>query len=327
MSTKSIRESAPIEHGPSSTGEDRSARIAVTIFPLMIIASFIAAMAAPAVFHPLAAGTNYALGIIMFGMGLTLKVSDFELVVKRPLPVLIGVVAQFVIMPLLAVLLTWIFQLPAAIAVGVILVGCAPGGTSSNVISYLAKGDVALSVTMTSISTLLAPLMTPLLTGWLAGAYMPVDAKAMAISIVKMVLVPVIGGLLIRRFASRAVEPLLPALPWVSVLGICYVVLAVVSVSQAKILQAGLLILLVVMCHNVLGYLLGFFASRFTGGSESANRTISVEVGMQNSGLAATLAATHFAATPESALPGAVFSVWHNLSGALLAMYYRRRSL
>ena len=207
-----------------------------------------------------------------------------------------------------------------------ILVGCAPGGTSSNVISYLSKGDVALSVTMTSVSTLLAPIMTPLLTGRLAGVYMPVDAGAMALSIVKMVLVPVVGGLLIRRFLSKAVEPVLPAMPGISVLGICYVVLAVVAVSQAKILSAGLLILLVVICHNVLGYLLGFFASKVTGGSEHVNRTISIEVGMQNSGLAATLAAAHFAATPETALPGAVFSVWHNLSGAILAMIYRRRS-
>lgn len=307
--------------------EDRSARIAVTVFPLMILAAFAAAMIAPGAFKPLSAGTNYALGIIMFGMGLTLTLPDFALVVKRPWPVFIGVLAQFVIMPVLAVLLTWIFRLPEAIAVGVILVGCAPGGTSSNVISYLAKGDVALSVTMTSVSTLLAPLMTPLLTSWLAGAYMPVNAQAMAISIVKMVLVPVIGGLLVRRFASTVVEPLLPAMPWVSVLGICYVVLAVVSNSASKILSAGLLILLVVIAHNVLGYLLGYFASKLTRGSERVSRTISIEVGMQNSGLAATLAATHFAATPETALPGAVFSVWHNLSGAVLAMLYRRREV
>lgn len=326
MSSTSTPPQVPAEQG-GTTSEDRSARIAVTVFPLMIIASFLLAMLLPDVFKPLSAGTNWALGIIMFGMGLTLTLPDFALVVKRPLPVLIGVIAQFIIMPLIGVLLTWVFQLPSAIAVGVILVGCAPGGTSSNVISYLSKGDVALSVTMTSVSTLLAPVMTPLLTGWLAGAYMPVDAKAMAISIVKMVLVPVVGGLVVRRFLSKVVEPLLPAMPWVSVLGICYVVLAVVSVSQSKILSAGLIILLVVICHNILGYTLGYFASKATGGHERVNRTISVEVGMQNSGLAATLAATHFAATPETALPGAVFSVWHNLSGAVLAMLYRRRPI
>ncbi|MDC4232330.1 bile acid:sodium symporter family protein [Actinomyces sp. B33] len=308
-------------------GEDRSARIAVTVFPVMILAAFALAMILPDVFQPLGAGTNWALGIIMFGMGLTLTVPDFALVVRRPLPVLVGVLAQFVVIPLLAILLTWTFHLPDAIAVGVILVGCAPGGTSSNVISYLSKGDVALSVTMTSISTLLAPLLTPVLTGWLAGAYMPVDAGAMAMSIVKMVLVPVVGGLAVRALFSRVVERILPLLPWVSVLGICYVVLAVVSKSADKILSAGLLVLAVVACHNLLGYLLGFLAGKAAGGSERVNRTTSIEVGMQNSGLAATLAATHFASTPETALPGAVFSTWHNLSGAVLAMYYRHRPL
>ena len=178
--------------------EDRSARTAVTVFPVLILAAFAIALLVPAQLSPLSAGTNYALGIIMFGMGLTLTPPDFALVVKRPLPVLVGVVAQFVIMPTLAWVLAKAFQLDPMLAAGVILVGCAPGGTSSNVISYLARGDVALSVTMTSISTLLAPLMTPLLTQWLAGQYMPVDAGSMAMSIVRMVLVPVVGGLIVR---------------------------------------------------------------------------------------------------------------------------------
>ncbi|MCL3776889.1 MULTISPECIES: bile acid:sodium symporter family protein [unclassified Actinomyces] len=308
---------------PSS--EDRSARLAVTVFPLMIIASFIMAMLLPEQLSPLSAGTSYALGIIMFGMGLTLTPPDFALVVKRPLPVLIGVLAQFVIMPLTAVLLTWLLHLPSAIAVGVVLVGCAPGGTSSNVISYLARGDVALSVTMTSVSTLLAPLATPLLTQWLAGAYMPVNAGAMATSIVKMVLVPVIGGLVVRMLLPRLVARVLPAMPWVSVLGICYVVMAVVSGSAGKILSAGATVLAVVVLHNLIGYLLGFVTGKVLVRDERVARTTSIEVGMQNSGLAATLAAGHFASTPETALPGAVFSVWHNLSGAVLAMCYRSR--
>ena len=305
-----------------SAGEDRSARTAVTVFPVLILAAFLLAVALPGVFAPLGAGTSYALGVIMFGMGLTLTPPDFVLVVRRPLPVLAGVAAQFVIMPLLAWLLARGLGLDAALATGVILVGCAPGGTSSNVISYLAKGDVALSVTMTSISTLLAPLMTPLLTRWLAGQYMPVDAGSMAMSIVRMVLVPVVGGLVVRVLFARAVERVLPAMPWVSVLGICYVVLAVVSTSAATILSAGLLVLLVVACHNVLGYLLGYGAGRLVGRSARIRRTISIEVGMQNSGLAATLAASYF--SPEAALPGAVFSTWHNLSGAVLAAVYRR---
>ena len=303
--------------------EDRSARTAVTVFPVLILAAFAVALLIPAQLSPLSAGTNYALGIIMFGMGLTLTPPDFALVVKRPLPVLVGVVAQFVIMPTLAWVLAKAFQLDPMLAAGVILVGCAPGGTSSNVISYLARGDVALSVTMTSISTLLAPLMTPLLTQWLAGQYMPVDAGSMAMSIVRMVLVPVVGGLIVRVLFSGFVERILPAMPWVSVLGICYVVLAVVSKSATTILSAGLLVLLVVACHNVLGYLLGYGAGRILGRDARVCRTISIEVGMQNSGLAATLAGTYF--SPEAALPGAVFSTWHNLSGAVLAAVYRRR--
>lgn len=306
----------------SPSAEDRSARIAVTVFPVLILAAFAVSLVAPARLSPLSAWTSIALGIIMFGMGLTLTPPDFALVARRPLPVLVGVVAQFVIMPTLAWILAKVFGLDPALAAGVILVGCAPGGTSSNVISYLAKGDVALSVTMTSISTLLAPLMTPLLTSWLAGQYMPVDAGAMTMSIVKMVLVPVVGGLVVRILFARAVERVLPAMPWVSALGICYVVLAVVSKSAEKILSAGLLILLVVACHNVLGYLLGYGAGRMLGRDARVCRTISIEVGMQNSGLAATLAVAYF--SPAAALPGAVFSTWHNLSGAVLAAIYRR---
>ena len=327
-SSDSSHSSASSDSSPSSASsdpgaEDRSARTAVTVFPVLILAAFAVALLIPAQLSPLSAGTNYALGIIMFGMGLTLTPPDFALVVKRPLPVLVGVVAQFVIMPTLAWVLAKAFQLDPMLAAGVILVGCAPGGTSSNVISYLARGDVALSVTMTSISTLLAPLMTPLLTQWLAGQYMPVDAGSMAMSIVRMVLVPVVGGLIVRVLFSGFVERILPAMPWVSVLGICYVVLAVVSKSATTILSAGLLVLLVVACHNVLGYLLGYGAGRILGRDARVCRTISIEVGMQNSGLAATLAGTYF--SPEAALPGAVFSTWHNLSGAVLAAVYRRR--
>ena len=306
------------------SSEDRSARIAVTVFPLIVIAAFIAAMVLPSAFLPLAPGVNWALGVIMFGMGLTLTLPDFALVVTRPLPVRVGVAAQYVIMPLVGFGLAWVFRLPDAVAVGVILVGCAPGGTASNVISYLAKADVALSVTMTSISTLLAPLMTPVLTTWLVGSRMEVDGRAMAMNILLMVLAPVLGGFLVRYLAHALVERILPALPWVSVLGICYVLLVVVSKSVSVIVSSGAIIIGVVVCHNLLGYLFGYLAGRLGGGSEKAARTTAIEVGMQNSGMAATLAATQFPATPETAVPAAVFSVWHNLSGALLAMFFRR---
>lgn len=315
------------QHTTSQTGrsgEDRSARIAVTIFPAIIIIAFLIGFLFPTQTAPLAEFTNIALGIIMFAMGLTLTIPDFALVVKRPLPILLGVVAQYMIMPLIAIALVFAFQLPAELAIGVILVGCTPGGTSSNVITYLSKGDVALSVTMTSVSTLLAPIFTPLLTLWLAGSLLPVDAGAMATSIVQMVLIPIIAGLLVRWLLRKWIDTVLPILPWISVLGIAYVVVAVVSGSADSIVEAGLLVLLVVILHNGLGYLLGYFASRLFRYPERVARTTAVEVGMQNSGLSATLAAAHF--SPVAALPAAVFSVWHNISGGLLALFFRYRS-
>ena len=306
------------------TSEDRSARIAVTVFPVIIIAAFLIGFIFPSQTAPLAQYTSIALGVIMFAMGITLTIPDFAMVVKRPLPVLLGVVAQYVIMPGIAVALVFAFQLPPELAIGVILVGCAPGGTSSNVITYLAKGDVALSVTMTSVSTLLAPIFTPLLTLWLAGTLLPVDAGAMAMSILQMVVIPIVAGLLVRWVLRTWIGKVLPALPWVSVLGISYVVVAVVSGSADRIVEAGLLVLVVVILHNGFGYLLGYFAARIFKYPERVARTTSVEVGMQNSGLAATLAAAHF--NPVAALPAAVFSVWHNISGGLLALFFRYRT-
>ena len=184
-------------------------------------------------------------------MGLTMRGVDFILVARRPLPVLIGVVAQFVIMPAVAVIVVHLLGLPAEIAAGVILVGCAPGGTSSNVVSYLSRGDVALSVTMTSVSTLLAPVFTPLLTLWLAGLYMPVDAGKMAWSIVQVVLVPVVLGLVVRKLAGGLVERVLPAMPWVSVAAISTIVAIVVAGSRDAITTAGLTVLLAVVLHNL----------------------------------------------------------------------------
>ena len=294
----------------------------MTVFPLLVLAAAAIGFLAPGPSLVLLPWVNVLLGIIMFGMGLTLTVPDFALVVRRPLPVLIGVVAQFVIMPLVGFGIAFALQLPAELAAGVILVGCAPGGTSSNVITYLAKADTALSVTMTSISTLLAPLLTPLLTLLLAGQYMAVSAADMALTIVKIVLLPVIGGLLVRLLLSRLVDRILPVLPWLSVIAISLVVAAVVANSADQIVSAGLLVLLAVVLHNGLGYLLGYGIGRLLRQPIRSARTISIEVGMQNSGLAAGLAAQYF--SPAAALPGAVFSIWHNLSGAVLATFYRR---
>ncbi|MDR8020110.1 bile acid:sodium symporter family protein [Nesterenkonia aerolata] len=301
----------------------RSATLAVTIFPLLILGGAVAALLAPAAFAPLGAGVTYALMVIMFGMGLTLTLPDFALVLKRPLPVLVGILFQYTAMPLLALGIATLLQLPPRLAAGLVLVGCVPGGTSSNVVTYLARGDVALSVTMTSISTLLSPLLTPVLTLWLAGQFLPVEAGDMAWSIVQIVLIPVVAGLVLRLLLPRLIAAIQPVLPWVSVFGITYVVLAVVAGSTDVLASAGWLLILGVVLHNCLGYGVGYLAGRLTGADVPARRAISVEVGMQNSGLAAGLGAQYM--TPESALPGAIFSVWHNISGGLLASFWGRR--
>ncbi|GAA3281818.1 bile acid:sodium symporter family protein [Nesterenkonia halobia] len=309
---------------PSGSGPARGARLAVTVFPLLILGGAALALLMPSTFEPLSAGITPGLMVIMFGMGLTLTLPDFALVLKRPLPVLLGVAFQFGIMPLLALGIATLLQLPPALAAGMVLVGCVPGGTSSNVVTYLARGDVALSVTMTAISTLLAPLLTPVLTLWLAGQYLPVAASDMAASIVQIVLIPVVGGILLRLLLPRIVAAIQPVLPWVSTLGITFVVMAVVATSHDVIASAGALLMLGVVLHNVLGFGIGYLAGTLTRGSTATRRAIAVEVGMQNSGLAAGLGGQYFSA--EAALPGAIFSVWHNISGGLLASIWGRRA-
>lgn len=304
-----------------SAAQDRQAFIAALGFPVLVIIGGVIGYFAPNTAASFAPQVTPLLGIVMFGMGLTLKPVDFSLVARRPLPVLIGVVAQFVIMPMAALAVVAIMDLPEAVAAGVILVGCAPGGTSSNVVSYLARGDVALSVTMTSISTLLAPVFTPLLTLWLAGEYMPASASSMAWSIVKVVLIPVVAGILIGMLAPRVVARINSALPWISVAAISAIVCIVVGGAHDTIASAGALVFAAVIIHNGCGYGLGYLAGLITKQPVAARRTMAVEVGMQNSGLATSLASTYM--NPLAALPGAVFSVWHNLSGAVLAAICR----
>ena len=264
---------------------------------------------------------NTLLGIVMFGMGLTLKASDFKVVFSRPKDVIIGCVSQFTIMPLLAFLLTKLFNLPVELAVGVILVGTCPGGTSSNVMTYLAKGDVALSVGMTSVSTILAPFLTPLLTYVFAGQTVDVNMVEMFMSIVKVVIIPIVLGCLINKFFSHITQKIVKILPLISVTAIVAIVAAVVSANAAKIMTSGLLIVLVVILHNCCGYGLGYVIGKVLKLDMSKCKAIAIEVGMQNSGLATSLAGTHFAQYPLATIPGAVFSVWHNISGAIFANF------
>lgn len=309
----------------SDAQQTRSARIAVTVFPVLVIVGGILGLLASDAFAAMSAGVPWALGVIMFLMGLTLTMPDFARIAKRPWIVLIGAAMQFVIMPLAGLAIVKLLQLDPMLAVGVILVGCAPGGTASNVVTFLSRGDVALSVTVTTVSTLLAPLLTPFLTLWLAGSYLEVSAGAMMMSIIQTVFIPVVLGIIVRVVASKAVEAIAPALPWLSALTIAWIVAVVVAGSKASLASAGLIVLLAVILHNAVGLGVGYGVGRIMGLNAPERRALTIEVGMQNSGLAASLATAHF--SPLAALPGAVFSVWHNLSGALIATVFARTPL
>lgn len=262
------------------------------------------------------------LGIIMFGMGLTLSKDDFAEVGRRPVNVLIGVLGQFIIMPGLAWLLCKVLALPPEIAIGVILVGCCPGGTASNVMTFLARGDVALSVAITSVTTLLAPVVTPALIYLLASAWLEVSATAMFWSIVQVVILPIVLGVIVQSLLGKRVKACVDVLPLVSVVAIVAIVAAVVAGNQERIATTGLTIFAVVVLHNGLGLVLGYLLAKLTGLNIAQRKTMSIEVGMQNSGLGVALATAHF--SPLAAVPSAIFSVWHNISGPIAATIFQR---
>ena len=269
----------------------------------------------PAIISPL-------LGVIMFGMGLTLRWEDFRVVFTRPRDVIIGCIAQFTIMPMLAWILARLFSLDDALTIGVLLVGCCPGGTASTVITYLAKGDLALSVGMTSVSTLIAPVMTPLLVLLLAGKNIDVNVTAMILSILWVVILPIAAGLLVKRLWPQQTEQATAYLPALSSLAIATIVMIVIAASAQKLLTGGLIIIVVVMLHNLFGISVGYGIGRLLRLPPPKRKALSIEVGMQNSGLASSLATLHFAAYPMAIIPGAIFSVWHNISGAIVARIY-----
>ncbi|MFI8565479.1 bile acid:sodium symporter family protein [Rhodococcus sp. NPDC078407] len=293
-------------------------------FAVIVVAAGALALITPDTFSGGTAAVPWLLSIIMLGMGMTLRLSDFAVVARRPWALLLGVAAQFIAMPLLGLGIANLLGQSAALTAGMVLVGSAPGGTASNVMVYLAKGDTALSVAMTSVSTLLAPIFTPLLVLWLAGKYLPVDAGGLFVSILQIVLVPVVLGVVLRLLFPKIIDRMLDALPLVSVAGITAVVVLVVAASAPTLLSIGILIVVAVVLHNALGLAVGYGIGRACGLDVASRRAISIEVGMQNSGLAAALASVHF--SPAAALPAAIFSVWHNVSGSLLAGYWSRRS-
>ncbi len=266
---------------------------------------------------------NYLLMVVMFGMGLTLKPESFVLVFKHPKDILCGVFAQYTIMPLLAFGLSRLFGLDAALTAGVILVGTCPGGTASNVITYFAKGDLALSVSITSVNTLLAPILTPLITYFFLHTTVDVNMTSLLLAIVNVILIPIILGFIINRFFAKMTQKLVDLLPVFSVVAICMIIATVVAHNAEKIYTCGFLILSVVVLHNLLGYLCGFTFGKMLKMEPAKIKAFSIEIGMQNSGLATSLAGTAFPTLAMATVPGAIFSVWHNISGAILAEIYR----
>ena len=294
-------------------------------FALWVLLFALLAMLSPNTFIWLKSYIPWMLGIIMFGMGMTMTLADFKGVMQSPKAVLIGVAAQFMVMPSLAFILCKLFNLAPEIAIGVILVGCCPGGTASNVITYMAKGNTALSVACTSVSTLLAPLLTPAIFYLLASQWIEINAWSMLTSILQVVLLPIVLGLIVRGILKHNIQYYMPVMPLISVVAIVAIVAAIIAGSKGQILESGLLILAVVMLHNGLGYLLGYWASRLFKLPYADGKAIAIEVGMQNSGLGVALAAVHFAASPITAVPSAIFSLWHNISGPALATYWASR--
>ena len=270
------------------------------------------------------------LGIIMLTMGLTLTTQDFRILAKRPLDILIGACAQFIIMPCVAYLLVHMFRLEPALALGILLVGCCPGGVSSNIMSYLCHGDVAFSVGMTCASTLLAPVMTPLLMQLTAGEIIEIDAIGMFLNILIVTIIPVgLGCFLNYTYSNRSSFPTIQSLmPGLSVICLACIVGGVISTVHDDLIARGLMLFVwtfaVVFCHNSIGYLLGWTAGRLAKFNKAKKRTISIEVGMQNAGLATVLAGTFFAAQPLSVLPCAISCAWHSISGTILAGLFLR---
>ena len=261
------------------------------------------------------------LGFIMLTMGLTLSKEDFRILISRPIDMLIGVTAQYLLMPLIAWTISKTFSLPHPIAIGLLLVGCCPGGVSSNIMSFLCKGDVAFSVGMTTVTTLLAPIMTPILMLYLAGENIDVDAIGMFKSILIVTILPIALGLGLNAALNKSTRfnEIKKTLPGVAVIGLACIVGGVVSAHGQKIVTSAFIIFAAVFLHNTLCYILGYITGLLAKFSSSKCRTVSIEVGMQNAGLATVLSAKHFPTMPEAAIASAVSCVWHSISGALLA--------
>lgn len=303
---------------------EKLSSLAGKYFAFLVIIAAVLAYISPSSFVVFGGYVTILLGIVMFGMGLTLKPIDFKIVFTNPLPVIIGIITQFSIMPLVAFALAYLLKLPPELAAGLVLLGSVPGGTASNVMVYLAKGNVALSVAMTSLSTMMAPIMTPLLLYFLAGQWLPVNPSALFMSILQVIIIPIILGLIVQRFFPVIVEKGITVVPLISVFAILIIVSAVTAANAGNVASAGILVFIAVFLHNGFGLLLGYTVASIMGLSENDRRAISIEVGMQNSALGVTLATAHF--SPLAALPSVWGAIWHNISGPILATYWANKA-
>lgn len=294
-----------------------------SLFPLWAILLSLAAFVARDSFASLESAIVPLLAGIMFMMGMTLSVADFRRLLKNPQPILVGVLIQFTLMPLLALTLANMLQLSTQLTIGMVLVGSCAGGTASNVIAWLARGDVALSISMTLTSTLAGVILTPLLCAFYLSETVAVDITGMLFNIVQIVLLPVLLGTGLNRYANYLVNPVEDLLPTLAIVFILLIIAIVVALNADRLVDVGLLTLVAVILHNLLGLTGGFYISRLFGFDLRQSQTIAIEVGMQNSGLGVALALQFFSAT--AALPGALFSVWHNISGSLLASWWARK--
>jgi len=295
----------------------------IRLFPLWAIFLSVIAFFNPAPFIELKVIIIPLLAIIMFSMGLTLNIIDFKRALAMPKLIFTGLLLQYCIMPLTALLIARVLQLDPAMTIGMILVGACPGGTASNVITYLAKGNVALSISLTSLSTLLAIVLTPAITLLIADASIDVPAGNMLTSIFYIVILPVASGLTINHYFSRQLKAITPHLPLLAILAIVLIIAIITALNIEQFAQLGGTILLAVILHNAAGLFLGYSGAKLLGYPVKECRTLAIEVGMQNSGLAVALAIKHFSVA--AALPGAIFSIWHNLSGSALAFFWSKK--
>lgn len=264
-----------------------------------------------------------ALGVVMLGMGLTITMQQLQSVRNAGTTLILGVLLQFTIMPLIGWLAATVLKLPPMLALGVSLVGASPGGTASNVVTFLARGDVPLSIALTTTSTLISPIITPLWIWLLTANWIDIKPLSLIITTIQIILLPVLLGIVIRRFWTPNSLVMSGILPLVSMLAIAWIIGTIVGLNSDKLFTTPIVIIAVVL-HNVLGLILGYIGAAITGKSTAVRRTISIEVGMQNSGLAVALAIAHF--EPVAAIPGAIFSVCHNLTGSLIAAIWRKNS-